>query len=113
MKLEDLKVGMTFINERRHHKIKITELNNKNVTILFYNYSEEKNTWLEGTHLEYKSSHLINYVTLNNYTLIEKPLDQAFKTLDKQLCTHKNIRTDQFFTAMVYKTCKDCGKPLN
>lgn len=42
-----------------------------------------------------------------------KPLDQAFKQLDKQLCRHHNVRKDHFFSAMVYLTCKDCGKPLN
>ena len=42
-----------------------------------------------------------------------KPLDRAFKELDKKLCSHQNIREDRYFSAMVYKTCKDCGEPLN
>lgn len=42
-----------------------------------------------------------------------KPIDQAFKELDKKICSHHNIREDRYFSAMVYKTCKDCGKPLN
>lgn len=42
-----------------------------------------------------------------------KPLDKAFKELDKKICSHRNIREDRFFSAMVYKTCKDCGQALN
>lgn len=44
---------------------------------------------------------------------LDKPLDKAFKELDKKLCSHRNIREDRYFSAMVYKTCKDCGKALN
>lgn len=49
----------------------------------------------------------------HNYLNKNKPLDKAFKELDKQICTHRNIREDRFFSMMVYKTCKDCGTNLN
>lgn len=42
-----------------------------------------------------------------------KPLDQAFKELDKKICSHHNVREDRFFSIQVYRTCKDCGKALN
>ncbi len=42
-----------------------------------------------------------------------KPLDKAFKELDKQFCIHKNVRRDIFFTSKVFLTCSDCGKALN
>ena len=43
----------------------------------------------------------------------DKPLDHAFKILDKQLCNHKNTKREHFFSAKVYITCVDCGQPLN
>lgn len=52
-------------------------------------------------------------LSIKHWTLETKPLDKAFKTLDKTYCKHTNIREDRFFSAMVYKTCKDCGKSLN
>lgn len=48
---------------------------------------------------------------MNNFTLIE-PLTSVAEKSNKH-CTHKNIREDRFFSAMVYQTCKDCGKTLN
>ena len=55
---------------------------------------------------------------IQHYMPEEKPLDKAFKQLDQIFikdtsCKHTNIRKDHFFSAMVYLTCKDCGKPLN
>lgn len=51
------------------------------------------------------------------YMSKEKPLDKAFKEMDKEIfiktCQHTNIRKDYFFSGMMYLTCKDCGKPLN
>lgn len=43
----------------------------------------------------------------------EKPLDKAFKELDKIYCSHKNTRRDMFFSSRVYLTCNDCGKALD
>jgi len=62
---------------------------------------------------------LIRALIQGGWELQEKPLDQAFKELDEMLsakpkvCHHYNVRKDYFFSAMVYLTCKDCGKPLN
>jgi hypothetical protein len=42
-----------------------------------------------------------------------KPLDQAIQKLDKVYCTHKNIAEERYFSAMMYRTCKDCGHKLN
>lgn len=62
---------------------------------------------------------LYNRMSLTSFSRLmgneskHKPLDQAFKELDKKLCSHRNVREDRFFSAMVYRTCKDCGKALN
>ncbi len=55
----------------------------------------------------------LGIINHDGWTIISKPLDQAFKELDKQLCRHKNTRKDIFFTAKVFITCVDCGQPLN
>ena len=47
-----------------------------------------------------------------NYNSEPKPLDKAFKTLDKIYCQHKNIVKDTWFNSRVYKHCKDCGAAI-
>ena len=76
---------------------------------------------IDSTHVYYYLGHskgVLRHKTLDSFRMTcmgntNKPLDEAFKQLDKQLCSHRNIREDRFFSAMVYRTCKDCGKPLN
>lgn len=56
----------------------------------------------------------IQVLNYNGYELqLTEPLDQAIQKIDKEYCSHKNQSKDQYFTAMVFITCKDCGKALN
>lgn len=68
-----------------------------------------------GTPVNYKCEYSFIYNLLKDgeWQLKETDLDLAFNEVDKVICSHYNIREDRFFSAMVYKTCKDCGKTLN
>lgn len=104
MEIQELKVGMEFESSEHNFVLNIIEVTNSSVTygIIGSAYTSTL-----------PHSHFIEGLKDNNWHIKSKPLDKAFKELDKQLCSHKNIREDRFFSAMVYKTCKDCGKPLN
>lgn len=106
-------VGKTYQvagSERRVVEIKKDHFNREMVF-----YTKNGQSIVRKTRLEDFIKH---YMPEDNRYKVEyhaqcKPLDQAFKQLDKQYCRHTNVREDRFFSAMVYRTCKDCGKALN
>jgi hypothetical protein len=77
-----------------------------------------KNSWgREVVHYTKNGSAMVRRVPLEAFMREYmgnniKPLDQAFKELDKQLCSHRNIIHDKWFTSKVFKHCKDCGKAI-
>lgn len=104
-KLEDLKPGMIFKNEIHGEKITIDCIENGNINYFLDEFTSRFNHEEVGF-LQY----------LNNSCKLIQSLDQIFQQVDDnihQTCRHLNIRQDQYFTAFVYKTCKDCGAKLN
>jgi hypothetical protein len=39
-------------------------------------------------------------------------VENTFKR-EYNTCLHSNVQSDRFFSAKIYKTCKDCGANLN
>jgi len=99
---DTLKQGMVF--EKNTREITILLINGDTATI--------KDSYMSQPY-DFDLSSLHQGLIHANFTLKLKPLDKAMKELDKQFCTHKNIRRDMYFSAAVYLTCKDCGKPMN
>ena len=101
--IEDLKVGMQFrFRDATSIFVRITGISGGRVT---YEY-EDKNS---------ATRDVSSFLALFSY--VEKPLDkfnrEYLSEIPKPKCKHTNIREDRFFSAMVYRTCKDCGEPLN
>lgn len=106
---KDIVVGAKFITEHKFCKdvvIKILDITNQG--------REVKLDW-NGTKLIRQTSTVLHHLSYYEYELdsTEKPLDKAFKELDKIYCSHKNVRKDSFFSARIYLTCRDCGKSLD
>lgn len=66
------------------------------------------------TNSSYPTNLLLEIFQLGNWELQSKSFKREYltETPIKQ-CRHTNIREDKFFSAQVYKTCKDCGQALN
>lgn len=99
--------GMEFTHPKALYKIVIKEV--LPFEIVKYRAVSDNKT------IEYSFDYIEFYKTLRDegWVYNYKPLDQSVKQLDIQLCSHRNIREDRYFSAMVYKTCKDCGQALN
>jgi hypothetical protein len=95
----DLEIGKTYTDSKKNTR-KITDIS-KDGRVVYY---------VKNNRPIVQSASVASF---RLYAEMGKPLDQAFKELDKKLCSHRNIREDRFFSAMVYKTCKDCGQALN
>lgn len=91
-------------------------IKSKTPIITIHQVQDDDVYWTQGgkTIHQWKMTELVNAMRDCGYLEYkEKPLDKAMKQLDKEYCTHKNVRRDHYFSAMVYLTCKDCGKALN
>lgn len=98
----DLKPGMVFKSNKKTHTMIINEVND---TTVRYSINNRK--------YRAETSFVHQFLLQSNWQYEGKELDLAFKELDRKICSHRNIREDRFFSAMVYKTCKDCGATLN
>lgn len=66
----------------------------------------------------YTEAALKNFLIKYKYSLVEKPLDTAFKKLDglytkPVVCPHKNLVSDSYFNnRTIYRWCRDCGAAI-
>jgi uncharacterized protein YaaQ len=88
------KVGEVYVN-RRHSEIEyeITRVEGDKV------FLKTGNTTFDAY-----TEALNRVATLKIENTISKPMLH---------CVHRNVQSDRFFSAKIYKTCKDCGANLN
>lgn len=103
---KDIKVGAVFVSSHPTYK-------DKEIRILSYFDGDCTLTLGDGTPMFRSAENVARSLNALGYKIKEKPLDQAFKTLDKIYCQHKNIVKDTWFNSRVYKHCKDCGAAID
>lgn len=110
MKPEDIKPGMVFKRIRGVGcDVQVYKVDDKGVFYSALNGSQTRQVFFGWFLLTYE--HQENPCDRFAREYAASPADQ-FQKSDNG-CSHRNIREDRYFSAMVYKTCKDCGKTLN
>lgn len=100
-----LEVGQVY-SDNNGSTIKITSINYDSVSYIINAYNQER--------LHIGNIHNINRaLRFGGWELQSEQFKREYHCDLPPKCKHLNIREDRFFSAMVYKTCKDCGASLN
>jgi len=102
---EDIREGQSYRATKTKSTCDIIEFKNDYYTIILNGYGITQQHRLSGEMVA---------LMLGDTSIWALTVDNHCPIINKiNACQHTNIREDRFFSAAVYKTCKDCGATLN